>query len=672
MGMIFKKNKSDLRFSKQNNIIAASSVLSMIILIISINQAHHYISSNWKPIFNPIFLLIPSLFHFLFNYLQPWNSLGQSPKVYMALVLFSYPIILTPFVVSIDDNLNGFFLILINILGALYAIGLLKFLGFSIFLLSFYGYTALCYKVFGTKIQIDDLSLIPLGSVFVIIGSLVSENLIRIRKRVKESLENEKNLTDALEDARLGLEKMVEQKTKSLKGLIDNLGQGFFVIDKKGIIQEDATQITKDFFNIDPVGKSLSEVLRLDGEKKDVFEKWIRNIFRGILSFKDLRVLGPQSFESNGRYIDLDYKPIYVEGSKRKIDKVICVATDKTQEVELERKIELDKQKAEFITTCLQNPVEFVDLMDDTLELLEVYPTIKDMDEGELFRKFHTLKARYGRFGAKELTYYINKVETGISKGELDKLDSKVNKFDRKLKEFFKKNRLIIEAANKFMVNNGQAVQVSEMMEKIKKSETLDDLELDLYKNYLLSDIKEKFERYKPLIDELAEKQSKVIDTEFSGDEIKVDTNKYSNLINTSIHLFRNMVDHGIETEDERIEKTKPQRGQIKVDFKNNGDTFIIQMTDDGGGIDPEKIKDKVLEKGLKSEEDLQNLKDSDLVDMIFLPGFSTKEKVTDVSGRGVGMDAVREEVERLGGTISVSSKIDEGTKFTIELPVLS
>ena len=102
------------------------------------------------------------------------------------------------------------------------------------------------------------------------------------------------------------------------------------------------------------------------------------------------------------------------------------------------------------------------------------------------------------------------------------------------------------------------------------------------------------------------------------------------------------------------------------VHFKNNGDTFITQMADDGGGMDPERIKGKIIEKGLKSKEDLQNLIDSDLVDMIFLPGFSTKEEVKGVSGRGVEMDAVREELERLGGTISVSSKIDEGTDFTI------
>jgi Chemotaxis protein histidine kinase and related kinases len=291
------------------------------------------------------------------------------------------------------------------------------------------------------------------------------------------------------------------------------------------------------------------------------------------------------------------------------------------------------------------NPGELVDLMAFSYDLLEIYPTFKkgemNISNGELFRKFHTLKARYGQFGAKDLTYYINEVETSISNGEFDKLESNVDKFNSNLQEFVKKNRLIIEAANKFMIDQGNAVQVSDILYNKDKFSDLENLFSHLRENYLLSDIKEKFKRYNSLIDELADKQSKVIDSEFTGDKIKVDTNKYSNFINTSIHLFRNMVDHGIENEDERIEKAKPQRGQIKVDFKNNGDTFIIQMADDGGGIDPERITEKVLEKRLKSEKDLKSLKDSDLVDMIFLPGFFTKEEVTDVSGRGVGMDAV-------------------------------
>ena len=460
----------------------------------------------------------------------------------------------------------------------------------------------------------------------------------------------------------------VNKKTESIKGLVENLGQGFMVIDRKGIIQEGATQITKEFFKTDPEGKKLSEVLQLKDEQKDVFNKWVENIWRGVLSFKDLRPLGPQFFHGeNGEYIDLDYKAIY--GDKKKIDRVICVATDKTKEIELSKQLEIDKQEAFFITTCLQDPVEFVDLLDETYNLLGAYKIIRDMDEKELFRKFHTLKARYGQFGTKSITDYINEIETAISKGELEKIDERVDRFKNKLKEFVNEHRLIIEVANRFMIDQGTAIQVSDLLSRKESFTSLDQLFSYLRENYLLSDIKEKFERYRPLVEELADEQGKVIDVNIEGDEIRVDVNRYSGFINTSIHLFRNMVDHGIETEDERIEKTKNPRGRITVLFKNMGVRFFIEICDDGAGINPDKIKEKVLEKGLKKEEELKN---SDLLDLIFLPGFSTKEEVTDISGRGVGLDAVRAEVESLGGIISVSSKIDEGTTFKIELPILS
>jgi len=315
--------------------------------------------------------------------------------------------------------------------------------------------------------------------------------------------------------------------------------------------------------------------------------------------------------------------------------------------------------------------VDFGDLMSDTIELFEAYPVIKEMDEGELFRKFHTLKARYGQFGLKEITTFIDKIENCLSIGTLEELDTKVDLLKEKFEKFVKSNHLVIEAARKFMIDNGQAVLVTDVMEMIKSSKTLDNLKFDLYKNYLLSDIKEKFERYKFLLDELSEKQNKFIDVFFVGDKVLVEYSKFSNFVNVCIHLFRNIVDHGIESEDERIEKIKPKRGKVSVKFKNDGDYFYIDLTDDGKGIDPQKIKEKIIEKGIKTEKELEGVNNFDLVDMIFLPGFSTKEEVTDLSGRGIGMDAVREEVERLGGTITVRSKVDEGTKFTIKLPVL-
>ena len=156
------------------------------------------------------------------------------------------------------------------------------------------------------------------------------------------------------------------------------------------------------------------------------------------------------------------------------------------------------------------------------------------------------------------------------------------------------------------------------------------------------------------------------------GDEIKVDVKKYTNFINSSIHLFRNMVDHGIETEEVRAEKGKREIGSLSVLFKVIKGRVIMYLQDDGKGIDPLNIKNKILEKKIKSSEEIDHLSENELIDMIFLPGFSTKKKVSDLSGRGIGMDAVREEVERLGGTILVNSKVNEGTQFIIELPLLT
>ena len=491
-----------------------------------------------------------------------------------------------------------------------------------------------------------------------------------------------KKKTDELELEKIGLEMLYEtyyEQKKSRDLLLGSLNQGYLTFNREGIIQEGTTKITEDlletsFFESEVKKLKVWDVLFKKKEQNENFKKWIDKIFEGRFSFKDLKQLAPKSFEgSKGKYIELEFRPIYEEESKRKIDKVIMIASDKTHELELENKLSADKENIEFVSKCLQNPLEFVDLIFDTTSLIHEFKFEKNsLDKGELFRKFHTTKARFGQFSLKSLTTIINDVETAISLGNFQKMESSVEKFDLELKEFVKRNRLIVEAANKFLVDEGNAVQVPEIIEKAQSFEDINQY-IEFVKNeYLLTDLKTKFERYIPLVNEIAESQGKTINVEISGDKVLVDTNKYSNFINSSIHLFRNMVDHGIESEDERIEKAKPQKGEIKVDFKLNGGNFELVIQDDGQGIDPDRIREKAIEKGLKSEKELAQIKDEQIMDMIFMPGLSTKEEVTDVSGRGVGMDAVRDEVNKLKGEISVSSKIDEGTKFVIKLPVLS
>ncbi|MEC8625246.1 MAG: ATP-binding protein, partial [Bdellovibrionota bacterium] len=451
----------------------------------------------------------------------------------------------------------------------------------------------------------------------------------------------------------------------------------FLTINKKGTIEEGATRVSQDLLEVNLTESEVEkieiwDVLFQEGEKRDIFKKWIEKVFESKFSFRDLKGLAPKKFEgTKEKHIELEFRPIYEKESKIKVDKIVIIASDKTKEVELKEQLNRDKENIEFINKCLQNPLEFVDLIFDTQTLIHDFYFSYKGEKELLFRGFHTLKARFGLFGLKKITNLIDNIETAISEEKVGNMKRSIKLLDEKLISFMKTNRIIVEAANKALVEEGSAIQVSEVLKRAEQFNVKTDYIDYIKKEYLYSDIKTKFERYVSLVNELAQRQDKSIEVKISGEEILVDTNKYSKFINSSIHIFRNMVDHGIEPEDERIAKTKPQKGKIKLLFKKDEKNFEIEMQDDGQGINLDKIKKKALDDGLKSKDEISNFNKQEILNLIFLPGFSTKEDVTDISGRGVGMDAVKKEVTDLNGDIQVSSKIDEGTTFVIKLPLL-
>lgn len=138
------------------------------------------------------------------------------------------------------------------------------------------------------------------------------------------------------------------------------------------------------------------------------------------------------------------------------------------------------------------------------------------------------------------------------------------------------------------------------------------------------------------------------------------------------VHLLRNALDHGLETMEERFEAEKPEAGRLHLRVSREENGLTITLADDGRGMDPEKIKAVALRKGLLTEEEAQGLGRDDCLALILRPGFSTAERITDVSGRGVGMDAVTGSLcEKLGGTIHIDSQVGVGTTFTLHLPDL-
>ena len=172
------------------------------------------------------------------------------------------------------------------------------------------------------------------------------------------------------------------------------------------------------------------------------------------------------------------------------------------------------------------------------------------------------------------------------------------------------------------------------------------------------------------LIRELSKKLNKKINYIEEGKETKLDKTVIEKLADPMIHLIRNSLDHGIETPEERMEKGKPAEGTIKISAKNEGDKVYIVIEDDGKGIDEAKIVQKALEKRLIDPDLIDKMNKQEKLKLIFLPGLSTKEEITELSGRGVGMDAVKSTIEELGGNIDIDSEIDKGTKITITLPL--
>ena len=178
------------------------------------------------------------------------------------------------------------------------------------------------------------------------------------------------------------------------------------------------------------------------------------------------------------------------------------------------------------------------------------------------------------------------------------------------------------------------------------------------------------FNRYPRLIHDLLKDSEKKIQLQFRGEETELDRMIIEQLADPMIHIIRNAVDHGIETCDDRKQKGKPESGVLLLEAYHEGSNVVIEVTDDGKGIDLSRIRQKLVEKQLADRETLERMDQPALIDMIMLPGFSTTDQITHTSGRGVGMDVVKRNIEKINGLLEVDTRQDVGTRIRIKIPL--
>lgn len=250
------------------------------------------------------------------------------------------------------------------------------------------------------------------------------------------------------------------------------------------------------------------------------------------------------------------------------------------------------------------------------------------------------------------------KVENRSIRVQLEKIETLMNMFEESVIERGRIDEL------------AQTIQNKELIEHLNR---LGDISKDI-QNVLLNmrmvPIETVFNRFPRMVRMLAKDLGKKIDLQITGENTEVDKIVIDEIGDPLVHLIRNAIDHGVETVEKRRDAGKNETGTIKLEAFHSGNHVVIQITDDGNGINKGKVLEKAIKNGVVTEADANRLTDREVFDLIFQPGFSTAEVVSDLSGRGVGLDVVKHTIHSLGGHLIIDSEEGKGSTFRIELPL--
>lgn len=511
----------------------------------------------------------------------------------------------------------------------------------------------------------------------------------RLQKKYRAELEQKEDVIEDLKSAQAQLEvyskkleHLVEERTreivslnKMMKALLDSLNQAFFIFYKDGSCSPIYSQACLNILETNPSDKKIWDVLNLKTEKIQGFQNWIQTLFSEMLPFEDLAPLGPITRpHSENKSVSLQYFPI--RNSDSQIEAVVCVATDITDLVAAQKQAEIDRSKADSILKMVQHKKQIELFFNETKkDFKKVLPlldsAISTTTSEEILRFLHTLKGGAASFSYLTLKEKCHYAESYFIENTENFSPSNKSTF----KELFHELHKIFLAD----VKNYEA-----MFGKISSIKTVDISQTDfdfllekvssvLIKNeftekYLCEAVAEHISHYPQVITQTAQTLNKSIKPlEISGLDVKVPKQRFDSLFQVLIHALRNSVDHGIENSEKRVKNGKAPEGLISLSISKSPTHLKIALKDDGQGIDPEKIRQKLS----LAHSPFANQSNEEIIYRIFDPQFSTKQEVTEISGRGIGMDAILNEVNQLKGSIKINTQLHQFTEFIIEVPLL-
>ncbi|OQW50472.1 MAG: hypothetical protein A4S09_01370 [Proteobacteria bacterium SG_bin7] len=512
--------------------------------------------------------------------------------------------------------------------------------------------------------------------------------IVKLENAQKELEKYSKNLEDMVRDRT----KLLNKANQLLKAILNSLGQALIVFDEKGRLLPFFSRVCEDLLGLRPPYRWLGKVLNISKGEDEVFQTWLRELFKEKIPFDSLKDLGPKKLSTVAdRHIELDYFPIRKKDGK--ISSVVMVGTDKTEEYKAKAEAIRDRKYVQQILKITCNRPLFLTFLKDARRIItglehSISPFEKNANvDFATSRKFflraiHTLKGgsmAYSTLLAESChemeVFLINLklVDNNLTGSDFEKFQDHLKRVREDFESLLKQTKDIVGPTG-FNWSSKTSNSLNELHRITTQFFNLKSPSARM--SYMAREL-----FFEPIINALSDFDDVVLSTAamlgkkvnpivFRNPDVKVFPEKYSNLLASLIHAFKNSVDHGIEFPSVRKANGKPETGLIMVTCEEyeekNVNWLKIVIEDDGSGIDPRAIRRKMVEKNIPGHD---KQSDEEVLQNIFLSRFTTKESVTEISGHGLGLDAIRYEAQLLGGWTKIKSMLGKGTILEIAVP---
>ncbi len=505
----------------------------------------------------------------------------------------------------------------------------------------------------------------------------------------------------------------IQIESAQVKRLLNNMSQAVFSMDAHCRVTEPVSLFAKTIFEQDLVGQNVFETIFKDVPPGSEELASLRTIFATVfgegqlqwqlMEDQFLRRVRYQISASAEKILKVNYAPIWTD--QETLEKIMFVVEDITELEKLEKQVSEDRLRIQLIQEIAGNDILNLNrnFFDRALTLYnrckELIPQFSKNGEvvGELMRSLHTLKGNARMHGFSLISRQVHHCESEILEcknriGKEDpasisiKIEESTNQVLESVQKYGTVAQKVFGVRNKFApAQDSDTEHIGFRMVEIHE-ENLRHLENAIQKashgqpgmqevRKALSrlrdmPLKPSLAKFEPMVREVSNSLGKKIKLEVTGNDSKLNRQSLEDIRDSLVHVVRNALDHGIEPPEERLANGKSEFGRLTMNCQEDDRKVTLTIEDDGRGIDPDLISKLAIEKGVLRRDQVLQMNPEEKMSIIFISGFSSKNYATEISGRGVGLDMVKQTLLKLGAQIRVESRVGQGSKFIMEFPV--